>query len=193
MKLRVVVGVPRVSLSPSVAPRGSVTVDPSSMGPSLVALAPEPSSVSVTPESVTGSMTSPAPWGSRPERTVGITVRPRAWSAPPRSARGAVCMASSVVLRLASLAYEAKPATWDSMAADTLVSVASRPSAESASAGWSSSYACQDPSVSMVRPRRAAATLVAVATTPVSRAVERITPITVTTVRVRFLRSDRRV
>ena len=45
----------------------------------------------------------------------------------------------------------------------------------------------------MVRPRSAAAMLVAVATTPVSRAVERITPTTVTTVRVRFLRSDRRV
>ena len=163
------------------------------MGPSLVALAPEPSSVSVIPENVTGSMTSPGASGSRPERTVGITVRLRAWSALPRSTRGAVWMASSVVLRSASLAYEAKPAAWESMAAATFASVASRPRAESASAGWSSSYTCQEPSVSMVRPRSADATLVAVATTPVSRAVERITPMTVTTVRVRFLRSDRRV
>ena len=114
-------------------------VDPRSMGPSLVALAPEPSSVSVTPENVTGSMTSLAASGSRPERTVGITVRPRAWLSLPRSTRGAVWMASSVVLRLASLAYEAKPATWESMAAVTFVSVASRPRAESASAGWRSS------------------------------------------------------
>ena len=106
------------------------------MGPSLVALAPEPSSASVTPENVTGSMISPGASGSRPERTVGITVRLRAWSAPPRSTRGAVWMASSVVLGSASLAYEAKPATWESMAVATLVSVASRPRAESASAGW---------------------------------------------------------
>lgn len=109
------------------------------MGPSLVALAPEPSSVSVTPENVTGSMTSLAASGSRPERTVGITVRPRAWLSLPRSTRGAVWMASSVVLRLASLAYEAKPATWESMAAVTFASVVSRPRAESASAGWRSS------------------------------------------------------